>query len=107
MLNKYHHFNLKTLLLGALGLLALNSAFAQIDHSTHMSMMGIGKPPACEGSGLDCANAATPFLMADGKLLLAWTSSGKVSISHSTDLGKTFTAPVVVAEHALPRRLEQ
>jgi Neuraminidase (sialidase) len=31
--------------------------------------------------------------------LLAWTSGGKVSISHSTDLGKTFTAPVVVAEH--------
>ena len=99
MLNKYHYLNLKTLLLGALVVLVLNSAFAQMDHSAHMSMMGIGKPPACEGSGLDCANAATPFLMADGKLLLAWTSGGKVSISHSTDLGKTFTAPVVVAEH--------
>ena len=99
MLNKYHHLNLKMLLLGALVLLVLNSAFAQMDHSAHMSMMGIGKPPACEGSGLECANAATPFVMADGKLLLVWTSGGKVSVAQSVDLGKTFTAPVVVAEH--------
>ena len=89
----------KTLLLGALVLLVLNSAFAQMDHSAHMSMMGIGKPPACEGSGLDCANAATPFLMADGKLLLAWTSGGKVSVAQSVDMGKTFSLPTVVAEH--------
>ena len=99
MLNKYHHFNLKTLLLGALGLLALNSAFAQMDHSAHMSKMSMGKPPACEGSGLDCANAATPFLKADGKLLLAWTSGGKVSVAQSVDMGKTFSLPTVVAEH--------
>jgi hypothetical protein len=57
------------------------------------------KPPACEGSGLECANAATPFVMADGKLLLVWTSGGKVSVAQSVDLGKTFTTPVVVAEH--------
>ena len=99
MLNKYHYLNLKTLLLGALVVLVLNSAFAQMDHSAHMSMMGIGKPPACEGSGLDCANAATPFLMADGKLLLAWTSGGKVSVAQSVDMGKTFSLPTVVAEH--------
>ena len=99
MLNKYHHLNLKTLLLCALVLPVLNSAFAQMDHSAHMSTMGIGKPPACEGSGLECANAATPFVMADGKLLLVWTSGGKVSVAQSVDLGKTFTTPVVVAEH--------
>jgi len=99
MMNKYRHLNLKTLLLGVLGLLALNSAFAQMDHSAHMSKMSMGKPPACEGSGLDCANAATPFLKADGKLLLAWTSGGKVSVAQSVDMGKTFSLPTVVAEH--------
>jgi hypothetical protein len=99
MLNKYHRLNLKTLLLGALGLLSLNSAFAQMDHSAPMSKMSMGKPPACEGSGLDCANAATPFLKADGKLLLAWTSGGKVSVAQSVDMGKTFSLPTVVAEH--------
>jgi len=99
MLNKYHRLNLKTLLLGALGLLALNSAFAQMDHSAHMSKMSMGKPPACEGGSLDCANAATPFLRADGKLLLAWTSGGKVSVAQSVDMGKTFSLPTVVAEH--------
>jgi len=99
MMNKYYHLNLKTLLSGALGLLALNSAFAQMDHSAHMSKMSMGKSPACEGSSLDCANAATPFLKADGKLLLAWTSGGKVSVAQSVDMGKTFSLPTVVAEH--------
>lgn len=99
MMNKYHHLNLKTLLLGVLGLLALNSAFAQMDHPAHMSKMSMGKPPACEGGSLDCANAATPFLRADGKLLLAWTSGGKVSVAQSVDMGKTFSLPTVVAEH--------
>ena len=99
MMNKYRHLNLKTLLLGVLGLLALNSAFAQMDHPAHMSKMSMGKPPACEGGSLDCANAATPFLRADGKLLLAWTSGGKVSVAQSVDMGKTFSLPTVVAEH--------
>jgi len=70
-----------------------------MDHSAHMAMMGMGKPSACQSSGLECANAATPFLTPDGKLLLAWTSGGKVSVAQSTDLGKTFNSPVVVAEH--------
>jgi hypothetical protein len=98
-MNKYHHLNLKTLLLGVLGLLTLNSAFGQMDHPAHMSKMSMGKSPACEGSSLDCANAATPFLKADGKLLLAWTSGGKVSVAQSVDMGKTFSLPTVVAEH--------
>jgi len=70
-----------------------------MDHSAHMAMVGMGKPSACQSSGLECANAATPFLTPDGKLLLAWTSGGKVSVAQSADLGKTFTSPVVVAEH--------
>jgi len=79
---------------------AFEQVWAQMDHSSHSGMSVASKPPACEGSGLECANAATPFLLADGKLLLAWTSGGKVSVAQSVDRGKTFFLPVVVAEHA-------
>jgi len=53
----------------------------------------------CEGVGLDCANAATPFFSADGKLLLAWTANGVVSVGQSSDFGKTVTTTVKIAEH--------
>jgi BNR repeat-like domain len=99
MLRKLQIFGLKALFVSAFGFLALNSAFAQMDHSAHMAMMGMGKPPACEGSGLGCANAATPFLTSDGKLYLTWTAGGIVSVAQSEDLGKTFSAPVKIAEH--------
>ena len=49
----------------------LGRAEAQMSHSSPMVMT---KPAsACEGIGLDCANAATPYFSADGefrKLLL-------------------------------------
>lgn len=93
------HLTLKTLFLGVMGLYGINFAFAQMDHSSHMMNMTQGKAVACVGSGLNCANAATPFFASDGKLLLAWTSGGKVSVAQSSDLGKTFTLPVVVGEH--------
>ena len=53
----------------------------------------------CQASGLDCANSATPFLLPDGKLLLAWTANGVVSVAQSSDLGKTFSIPLKIAEH--------
>jgi hypothetical protein len=54
---------------------------------------------SCNGSGLDCASAATPFIGSDGKLLLAWTGGGVVSFAKSDDLGKTFSPAVKIAEH--------
>ena len=90
---------LTTRVFAMLWVLASSIAVAQMDHSNHMAMMGMGKSSACQSSGLECANAATPFLTPDGRLLLAWTSGGKVSVAQSTDLGKTFASPVVVAEH--------
>ena len=93
------HLISKVLLIGALGLVVFGSVFAQMDHSSHMMGAGSTKPAACIGPGLDCANAATPFLTSDSKLLLAWTSGGKVSVAQSADMGKTFSPPVVVAEH--------
>ena len=53
----------------------------------------------CQGIGLECANAATPFFTQDGKLLLAWTANGVVAVAQSSDLGKTFSPPVKIAEH--------
>lgn len=53
----------------------------------------------CQGDGLQCANAATPFFDQNGKLLLAWTANGVVSVAQSTDLGKTFTPTTKIAEH--------
>lgn len=88
------HF-LGAFLLGVFGFIGL--AQAQMNHSSMAGALS-SKPQACEGFGLDCANAATPFLTKEGRLLLAWTSGGKVSVAQSADLGKTFTSPIVVAE---------
>jgi hypothetical protein len=63
-------------------------------------MSAPAKPSSsCKGSGLDCANAATPFLHKDGKLLLAWTGGGVVSFAKSDDLGKTFSPAIKITEH--------
>ena len=71
-----------------------------MDHSSHMGMGGSSKPVnLCVSTGLECANAATPFLDADGSLILAWTAGGVVSVAKSQDLGKSFAPAVVVAEH--------
>ena len=85
---------LSTLLVGALGL--YGRAEAQMNHAS--SMAGT-KHSACQGSGLDCANAATPYFSPDGKLLLAWTANGVVSVGQSSDFGKTLTSTVNIAEH--------
>lgn len=86
------------LLLGALG--TIGQAQAQMDHSSGMAgAMKSKSNDICQGDGLQCANAATPFFAADGKLLLAWTANGVVSVVQSTDLAKSFSAPVKIAEH--------
>lgn len=90
----------KTLILSFLILSGINLAAAQMDHSSQSGVSAPAKPSSsCKGSGLDCANAATPFLDKNGKLLLAWTGGGFVSVAKSDDLGKTFTSPTVIAEH--------
>ena len=62
-------------------------------------MAGSKSKNICQSAGLECANAATPFFAPDGKLLLAWTANGVVSVAQSTDLGKSFSLPVKIAEH--------
>lgn len=92
----------RLLLIGVLlvGVLAtVGYTQAQMIHSSQMMGAATSKPSACVGSNLDCANAATPFLLPNGKLLLAWTANGVVSVAQSSDLGKTFSIPVSIAEH--------
>ena len=91
MRNNSSNLLLKALLMVALEFLILNFASAQMDHSS--------KPATCVGSGLECANAATPFFAQDGRLLLAWTANGVVSVAQSSDMGKTFLPAVKIAEH--------
>ena len=86
------------LLLCALGV--IGQAQAQMDHSSGMT--GAIKTKSnyvCQGDGLQCANAATPFFTTDGRLLLTWTANGVVSVAQSTDLAKSFSATVKIAEH--------
>jgi hypothetical protein len=88
----------KVLLWSILGI--STQANAQMEQSSHSAMSGSKKSAStCQGSGLDCANAATPFFTADGKLLLAWTASGVVSAAQSIDGGKSFSPAVKIAEH--------
>jgi hypothetical protein len=75
-------------------------ANAQTEHSSHSTMSAPSKGAnVCQGVGLECANAATPFIAKDGKLLLAWTAGGVVSVAQSEDNGKTFSTAVKIAEH--------
>ena len=95
-----YFYQFTILLVGCLGISMPNFTFAQMSHSTHSGVSASAKPSSsCIGSGLDCANAATPFLNRDGKLLIAWTAGGVVSFAESKDLGKTFSPAVKIAEH--------
>ena len=88
----------KTLLLGVLGICL--HANAQVEHSSHSAKsMPTKVSNACQGTGLECANAATPFITRDGKLLLSWTAGGVVSVAQSMDGGKSFSSAVKIAEH--------
>ncbi|QWD59407.1 sialidase family protein [Polynucleobacter sp. MWH-UH35A] len=89
---------LGALLMSVLG--SVGSAQAQIDHSSHMAGATSTKVSGvCQGGGLECANAATPFFLQNGSLLLAWTANGVVSVAQSEDLAKTFSPAVKIAEH--------
>jgi len=98
---KFHlHSSFRLAVLSALfvGVISLHGRVeAQMDHSRPMA--AVKQKDVCQGSGLDCANAATPFFSSDGKLLLAWNANGVVSVGQSSDLGKTLTSSVKIAEH--------
>src|SRR3954452_2501206 len=51
---------------------------------------------ACKGQELACAKSATPLLLPDGTLWLAWTAGGHVSVARSDDLGHSFGPAAVL-----------
>ena len=56
---------------------------------------------SCAGPELTCARSATPLLLPDGTLWLAWAAGGHVSVARSVDLGHHFSPAVVLnAEEA-------
>ncbi len=99
MLKNYYSIVTQAFLMSALSFAVLNPSFAQMTHLSHSAMNVPNKPAVCVDAGLECANAATPFFLSDGRLLLAWTAGGVVSVAQSSDMGKTFSSPVVIAEH--------
>lgn len=50
----------------------------------------------CAEASLRCASSATPAFAPDGTLWLAWAAGNEVSVAHSSDRGRTFSAPVAV-----------
>ena len=71
-------------------------AYAQDHQHLHVAP---SKPNSCITKGIECANAATPFITNDDQLWLVWTSGGAVSIAKSRDFGKTFEQNQVLVEH--------
>ncbi len=54
----------------------------------------------CEGPELACARSATPLLLPDGTLWLAWAAGGHVSVARSADFGHSFGLPVMLKAEA-------
>lgn len=69
-----------------------------MDHSSHASSP-VKVSAICQGEGLECANAATPFFLQDGTLLLSWTANVVVSVAQSKDMAKTLSPAFKIAEH--------
>jgi len=62
----------------------------------HADAVGKG---SCADLSLTCASVATPFLDAHGKLWLAWSAGGAVSIASSVDGGRHFGDPIVIGRY--------
>ena len=57
---------------------------------------GADADPKCADDSLACAKQVTPTFAPDGTLWIAWAAHGTVSVAHSSDLGRTFSAQVAV-----------
>jgi hypothetical protein len=60
-----------------------------------------GAQHQCAEPALRCANVVTPTFAPDGSLWLTWAAAGRVSVAHSTDLGRSFTPAVAVNREPL------
>jgi hypothetical protein len=79
----------------ALTLALMTPAAARM--SMPMSMpMSHGAGGACHDAALACASTVSPVLAAGGNLWLAFDSNDQVYVTHSSDMGHTFSKPVAV-----------
>ncbi len=53
----------------------------------------------CDTKAIECANAASPFIQADGTVLLVWTAKGSVMVAKSKDGGQSFAEGMEIAHH--------
>lgn len=60
---------------------------------------------SCAGTPLECARKASPAFAPDGSLWLALSSTDRVHVLRSTDLGSSFARPVEITKEA--SRLDQ
>lgn len=61
-------------------------------------------PSTCADVSLACADKATPFMAKDGTLWLAWSANGRVAVSRSQDVGRSFATPTFI--NAQPEKLD-
>lgn len=73
-------------------LLTAQAPASQGDAGHHMGEASGG----CTDTQLRCASSATPTFAPDGTLWVAWAAGNQVSVAHSADMGRTFSAPVAV-----------
>ena len=79
----------------ALTLALMTPAAARM--SMPMSMpMSHGAGGACHDAALACASTVSPVLAAGGNLWLAFDADDQVYVTHSSDMGHTFSKPVAV-----------
>jgi hypothetical protein len=96
-----NHIHITKSLLAALAFVP-GTAFAHDDKMpTGMHHHGPA-PAACKGTELKCASVATGAFGPDGKLWVAWSAGGRVSLASSTDLGKSFSGAVTLLPTDLP-----
>jgi BNR/Asp-box repeat len=68
------------------------AALAQMHHHGG----GAKKEDSCGDASLACATTVTPTFAADGTLWVIWMAGDRISVAHSSDLGKTFSAAAAV-----------
>lgn len=70
-----------------------------VPKENHSHMHDMKNDVNCSNFALECAASATPWMDSNGTLWLVWNSDGAIVSAYSTDLGKTFSTPIVHAQH--------
>jgi hypothetical protein len=79
-------------------LLGLSSSSIAMQHGSSAAgkSSGNGNNETCTMASLKCAKAPSASFGPDGKLWLAWVFAGHIYVQHSSDEGKTYSAPSIV-----------